>query len=349
MAHANPASIDEAAADWLLRELDGLSPDELVQRDRWLAGHPGHGAALARLRQAWTAVGDLADDPQVVDMRAAALETTAPATAPATPAPPPRGPARRGWLPWAAAASFALAFAAGGWIMLHPATPAPLELVAGQGSPREFALADGSKVTLDAASRLAVTMDAGERHLRLEGGQAYFVVAHDAARPFVVEAGGRAVVALGTEFGVRQEQGVVTVALTQGRVRVGPADAGAAGLRPDTGAAGTELSPGQTLTFDPATGLATIARQQADAATDWRRGLLRFDHTPLASVIADFNRYGPDRLVLADPALGTLPVSGQFRSDNQAGLLRALPLLFPLKVARGADGTVSIGPAAPEK
>jgi transmembrane sensor len=349
------ADIAETAAGWLIRDMEGIDLAARREMERWLAQDPAHAAAFERMRRNWVAAGALGETPAIRKLREESLRPIANTVAnddneglsAATVS--PAAPQARRWAPWAIAASLIVALGAGGWLAIRPMEPSALVLASGQGERRVFTLADGSQVTLDAKSRLSVRLTGAERRLTLDSGRAYFVVAHDPAHPFVVSAGNRSVVALGTEFGVQQDNGLVTVALTQGRVRVGDASAGSARLRPDTGEDGTELTAGQTLTFNTESGRTTILAMPAEAATGWRNGLLHFDHTPLAGVIAEFNRYGPARIDLVDPSLGSLPVSGQFRAENERGLLDALPLLFPVRVDYRADGTAAISRAAPQK
>lgn len=317
--------IEDEAADWMLRAQLGMDADERVRWQAWLERDPAHRAAYDRLAIAWSALDQLAEDPAMLAMREQARRPVA-----ANDDRPPRR-----WRGLAAAASLLL-MAGGGWWWTQSA-PEPLVFSTGHGAMRNIALADGSQLMLDAESRISVTMTPRRRLIRLDRGQAYFKVAHDAARPFVVTAETRAVVALGTEFDVKARDGLITVALTQGRVRVGDARTDTAALRPDGGAAGTELSVGQTLSYDNRTGITRLTANSAEAAADWRAGRLHFDHTPLSSVVSDINRYAPTPIRLSDPALGAWPVSGVFRADNAQGLLDALPLLFPLRVERRAD------------
>lgn len=317
--------IEDEAADWMLRAQLGMDADERARWQTWLDRDPTHRAAYDRLALAWSALDQLAEAPAMLAMREQARRPVA-----ANDDRPPRR-----WWGMAAAASLLL-LAGGGWWWTQGA-PEPLVFSTDHGAMRSLALTDGSQLTLDAESEISVIMTARRRLIRLDRGQAYFKVAHDAARPFVVIAGTRAVVALGTEFDVKARDGLITVALTQGRVRVGDARTDTAALRPDGGAAGTELSVGQTLSYDNRTGITRLTANSAEAAADWRAGRLHFDHTPLSSVVADINRYAPTPIRLSDPALGAWPVSGVFRADNAQGLLDALPLLFPLRVERRAD------------
>src|SRR4029077_19161785 len=81
-------------------------------------------------------------------------------------------------------------------------------------------LADGSKVTLNTASAVHADYTGPERRVTLVRGEAFFDVAKDHTRPFVVSAGSRNVIAVGTAFDVRLQDRRVRVTLVEGKVRV---------------------------------------------------------------------------------------------------------------------------------
>src|SRR5690606_28626324 len=92
----------------------------------------------------------------------------------------------------------------------------------GVGEQRTVTLEDGSRVSLNTATRLSLHFDRGVRRVRLQSGEALFEVARDPGRPFVVESGDRQVRALGTAFIVRRDAGRIAVTLMEGSVEVAP-------------------------------------------------------------------------------------------------------------------------------
>lgn len=326
--------IMEEAADWLLRRHAGLDAAGEQAWTQWLARDPAHRAAFESLAGPWQALDGLADDPQIAALREEAL----------TPA--PEAQARHSWRwPRALVAGLALLAVSGGawWALqdqLESSTREVLET--GKAQRQDFALADGSTVTLDADSRVEVVLSAHRRSLDLVRGQAYFRVAHDRSRPFVVAAGPREVVAVGTEFDVRRGQQQITVALTQGRVRVEPTGSFSASQPMIEG--GAELTVGQALTFDRASQRTLITHMDVAAVQGWRQGRLHFDHATLASAVEDFNRYTAKPLRLADPSLGDLSVSGVFRAEDAQGFAMALSLIYPVSV-QADDHEILLKPA----
>jgi transmembrane sensor len=105
------------------------------------------------------------------------------------------------------------------------------DYVTGKGQKSIVDLPDGTRVTLDADSAVDVAFTGGRRDVRLLNGRAFFDVAHDRAHPFAVQAGGRVVTALGTQFDVRLTPGAVRVVLAEGSVSVASAPGGPARRR----------------------------------------------------------------------------------------------------------------------
>jgi len=204
------------------------------------------------------------------------------------------------------------------------------------GEVREVDLADGSRATLSSDSRLEVRMDRGARHVALVQGEAFFDVAHDTGRPFVVEAAGRRVVAVGTRYAVRRDADALRVVVTEGRVRLegGPGGDGRA----------------QPMALLPAGSVATAGRngvlvrslplEDARRYLQWRDGFLAFDDAPLAQAAAEFNRFNARRLELADPAVAQLRIGGNFRWSNLDGFVGLLEQGFPVRAERHPDRIV---------
>lgn len=325
-------TIMEQAAEWLLRRHAGLDPAGERALCEWLAQDPEHGAAFDRVAKPWGALDAIAQDDDIALLRREALRPTVDT--------PASGPVAREHWPWAMAACLALIVGGGGawWVLGGEGKVAVDLLETGKGQRRDFVLADGSAITLNADSRVEVALAKHRRSLVLARGQAYFRVAHDRSRPFVVSAGEREIVAVGTEFDVSRRARQMTVALTQGRVRVEPTGSFDAGEGLAVG--GAELAVGQALTYDQASGRTLITSLDAAAVKGWREGLLYFDHLTLANAVADFNRYSTKPLRIADPALAGLMVSGVFKAEDAAGFVKALTLLYPVAAQTGSGEIV---------
>ncbi|TMN16568.1 FecR domain-containing protein, partial [Pseudoxanthomonas sp. X-1] len=242
---------------------------------------------------------------------------------------------RRRWpalLAGAAALLLALGVAGAGW--RHYAVTESARYASALGQLQPVALSDGSRATLSSDSLIEVALSAARRRIALERGEAYFEVAKDADRPFVVEAGARRAVAVGTRFSVRRDGTTTRVIVTEGTVRL---ESDAHGDRPTP----TTLLPAGSIAIAGPDGVLvrSVPLAEAEAALDWRGGLLSFRDTALREAVAEFNRYNARKLVVADAGAGALRVSGTFQWDNADGFVRLLERGFPVHAER-RPGTV---------
>jgi transmembrane sensor len=215
----------------------------------------------------------------------------------------------------------------------------PTEIASQIGEIRTITLSDGSRVTLDTNSALAIVYTTSERRLTLKHGRARFDVAHDAARRFVVTAGSGMVIARGTLFDVDLQGQRVTVSLLRGSVEVRNAAAGQVG----EASKGRLLQPGQRLALEqrmpPGAPVALRVNE-----TRWPTGMLSFEDAPLAEVVTAANRYNSTQIILADPAIGALRFSGTFAATDAPGFARMLAATFNLDLSHDNHGGIILAP-----
>jgi len=232
------------------------------------------------------------------------------------------------------------------WLLPHRSEPAYATDV---GEQRLVQLADKSRMWLNSETRVRVSFDSRQRLVELIRGEAFFEVTRDAPRPFVVVVSGHRVTALGTSFVIRYEPDRTAVTLVEGRVAIdssvpssgpGPAlehsrrekgtDSQRSAVRKDAAVARTwVLSAGERLTFEPAGG-AKIDAPSVEAVLAWRRGEVVLNDTPLQEAVSEMNHYDKTTLVIEDPALATLPVSGLYHTGDNEGFARALAKMYRL-------------------
>ncbi|WP_454887652.1 FecR family protein [Sphingomonas oryzagri] len=216
----------------------------------------------------------------------------------------------------------------------------PLQLQTALGEKHAFRLKDGSVVTLDTDSLVTVAFDPDRRELRLEHGRARFEVAHE-PRPFVVNAGTGSIVAHGTIFDVSiTSDQTVHVHLFRGAIDVRTPDVPlGSGKSPMT-----RITPGESIAYRAGSGpLPEVARTDI-TAPDWPKGMIPFSGTPLSEVIEDANRYSSVKIMLTDPALGSLPVSGTLRIDDIHMLARTVAHQLQLRVDDRPDSILLSAP-----
>jgi transmembrane sensor len=194
---------------------------------------------------------------------------------------------------------------------------------------------DGSNVTLNTDSVIRVAVSDRERRVQLEQGEAFFDVAKDPARPFVVRAGNKRIVAVGTKFSVQHLHDDVRVLVTEGRVRV----------ESETSSP-VFIAAGSVARAD---GSALVVRKaqptQVDELLSWREGYLRFHETALADAVAEMNRYNTRKIFIEDPELAAIRISGTFRPTQYEAFVRVLQDGFSIQARNeGERITLTEGP-----
>lgn len=324
----SPAPTDQAreqAAAWFARLNTRETSSADLQAFRIWRQTPGHKEAYDEAVAFWKESQAFKADPDIQEALALALGQTdkAPASRPAV------GVSRP--IIGLSLAAAVLALVGGGAFVFRGAHSYATDV----GQQRLVRLADGSTVRLDTNSKVEVRFKAGRRDVRLVRGQAMFHVAHDAARPFVVQADGASVTALGTRFDVKHEAGGVRVTLVQGSVEVRARD----GAAPHV----WRLQPGQTVaTNQPA---AIPKPVDMAVATSWTSGRLVFQAAPLATAVAEVNRYNHDQIVLDGPQIAEASVSGVFDAGDTETFVDSVAQLHELAVARPEKGVIRLSQA----
>lgn len=313
--------IREEAATWWVRCNEGLDEAQKVDFEAWLGKSPEHQAALERMKRTWRALDSLplknraANNPQ--------YET-------------PKN--RRAWQKGIVATMFACMLLVAGlqWRAWQEGQPSFEEHYATQrGELREVELPDGSHLVLDTASRVWVRFYKNRREVRLEEGQAAFEVSKSAKRPFRVLAGDLAVEVVGTKFGVRHLKEGVSVAVEEGRVRVGQR------FSEDEYRFFEELSGGEGVRIKGDGGI--IKREGLSLGTiPFLAGRLEFDEVTLQEAIDEFARYGETGIVLEDEGAKRMRITGSFEIRRLDSFVRALPKIIPVRVRSEAGGGQSI-------
>jgi transmembrane sensor len=201
------------------------------------------------------------------------------------------------------------------------------------GERRQVRLDDGSVISLNTGSIVEVSLTNAVRDIRLIRGEALFEVAHNSAWPFIVTAGDRHVTAIGTAFNVRLDGWDVKVVLVEGKVRVEPIQPrGIARVLPQLVA--EDLTAGEQLTAREGSQSAIVISADIPRATSWRQGQVVFRDTRLSEAIEELNRYSQTRILISDPRVADLKVSGIFRTDDPANFLAAVTHFYPIDAHR---------------
>ena len=318
-----------AEPDWLLvdRHLSGeCTPEEQQAIAAWMAADQSHALLMEAMRRVWT---EAATSLPYVDEKAAWLAlqerrnvAQRPVRAGLTMPPSLRrsGERRFGWRARALAAGLvaAVALGAAGWwkhgqeVQVAQAEP-PREYVTERGQRGEVTLIDGTRVWLSADSRLEVPQSYGAttRDVMLNG-EAYFIVQHDAKRPFRVHAGESVSEDLGTEFDVRAYPGDSGAIVIVSSGRVALHHAAASGTRVEA----TQLSRGQMGRLDRNGAVSVVDNVDVDGTLAWRKGRLAFEERPLRDVARELERWYDVDIALDDSALASTPLTASFTNQS---------------------------------
>lgn len=322
------AQIERQAADWLAKQAGSAwSPADAAQLTQWLEASTAHKVAFLRLEAAW--------------QQANRLRALRGALRPER-VPPRKFRRRPGWkrlhtVSLAAGVMLIMILGALGYVWL----PGESSFRTTVGAVTAVPMSDGSKVTLNTDSQIRISVTGQERRVSLGRGEAFFEVAKDPTRPFIVVAGHCRVVAVGTQFSVWREGDEVRVVVTEGRVRVERSDA-------TTGDDPTiEVAAGSIAHAGDAGVLVEHKRPgELEETLGWRRGFLFFHDLPLSAAVAEFNRYNPQKMVVGSPVVAGLRISGSFRSTNVGGFVRLLQEGFSIHVEqRGEQITLTGDPS----
>ncbi len=278
--------IEAEAARWVWRlDRDGRAPELEAQLEAWLAGDARRRGAFLKAESVWT----LLDRARETGSRPLAR--------------PARSVSRRALLAGAGGAIAAAMVGAGVLILREE------RFSTGLGEVRRVPLGDGSAVAINTASAVEVAFRPTQRTVRLREGEAWFQVAHDVQRPFVVEAGPVRVRAVGTAFSVRRRANGADVLVTEGVVEVWAEGA----ARPPA-----RLKAGQGAFVDATAVVrpALAGSEAVDRKLEWRYGKIDLAGETLGEAVADFNRYNDRKLVIADPGIAGERLYGAFNTSG---------------------------------
>jgi transmembrane sensor len=329
---------DAVAATWVGRLDSGLTPEEEAELQGWRAADPRHEAAFDRFQEMWSALGR----PR---RTGAAPELTRELTALA------RRQRRRRFAVAGAGVAVLLAASASWWSHLAAFLPA------GSSAPQVVlliperrALPDGSTIDYPAGAVISIDYSDDVRRVVLSRGEGLFQVANNPARPFVVEAAGVEVRALGTAFSIQIGREAVDVLVTEGTVSVERPRAATGGatssIQPNPASEAAVLSVGQKaivpLSAGSAGAVTAVDAAEIAARLAWRSPRVEFSGAPFADVVAVINRHNRTQFIIDDPTLGQVPMSGLFRADDPETFLRMIEAGLGVKAEHRSPGQIHL-------
>jgi transmembrane sensor len=326
--------IEAAAAAWFAkREAEGWTPEQQSELAAWLEQSTAHRIAFLRVCEAWKRFGELDSlttdrAPGAIPDRGTWVWSPLPLEALRTVAVAPRAWFHRIGRSATAAMTLVVLAAVGlaSWYVARQGSSYRTEV----GQVRSIPLEDGSHVTLDTGSRIQVAVTANERRIDLIHGDAYFEVAKDPMRPFVVSVNRARVVAVGTQFYVERDDDGLIVLVTAGKIRL-----------ERTAESPQEVAAGSQARVDASElRISHPTDMELEEMLGWRNGYLLFRDTSLVEAVAKFNRYTHKKMLIEDPSIAGIRIGGHFRLDDVQGFLWLLKSGFPINVDERGDRIV---------
>jgi transmembrane sensor len=328
-------------SEWLAEVGDGdLTPSQKAALADWLRESPAHVREFLQATLMRQDLGKLQISPQMIEtwIEDAKTATRAPARiGPATVSNfsgpsssarlvvPRRGRGTRVWLSAACLGMLVLAAALGlHWEEGRYSTAF--------GEQRIVTLADGSIIELNTDSALNVRFSTHRRTIHMVKGEAFFRVAHDAARPFVVSAGEASVKAVGTQFDVRINSESTLVSVVEGTVEVRD-DTNAqdsAGVNTEvkvTAGEEARITPLRLQASRERPTVTKIAVASAQRSVSWTRGRIEFENTPLVDVLSEFQRYRHLRVLIEEDSVRQMKLTGSFDAHDPESALAYIATL----------------------
>ena len=196
-----------------------------------------------------------------------------------------------------------------------------ISVQAPMGTRATVDLPDGSKVWLNAGSRLSypALFREHERKVYLDG-EGFFKIQKSKV-PFIVESAGPEVKVYGTSFNVNaySNENLVTVALVEGKVSL------------KTNQREQFLKPGQVSYFDKMQQTLTVKDEKIDRFICWREGKFIFRNMPIDAILRMLQREYNVSIDLKDPSLGNYRYNATFQYENLEQILELLEFSAPIK------------------
>ncbi|WP_340265223.1 FecR family protein [Sphingobium mellinum] len=317
-ARACAKMTDDSAARWAVKlDFGPLTTVEETELENWLAEDPLHQGALLRAQatlayldrgRALKPLGAPSEEPWSVD---AAI------------------PTRRRFLQLSTGAA---ALAAGFGALLVARHLGHDEIRTDIGEVRRVPLADGSVAVLNTASRLAVALQPKQRAIELKEGEAWFQVAHDKSRPFVVKAGTVRVRAVGTAFAVRRRAEGADVLVTEGVVETW-IEGQEGSIRRLVAGSRSYVADG----VEPAKSTVENMPQELERTLAWRGGEIVLDGQTVAYAVSELNRYNRQRIIIGDVSIGQERLVGYFRTNDPATFADAVADMTGARIVHRED------------
>lgn len=198
------------------------------------------------------------------------------------------------------------------------------DYVSGTGERMTVSAPDGSILSLNADTAIALHFSEKERRLELIRGEVFVDVTSDPQRPFKVDAGGGLTTALGTAFNVNLRDDKTSVTVIRHSVAV----------RTDGGEQAAVLQENHRIDYSSDGHMSTVSNVDSTSVTAWTQGRLLFEDQPLSDLIGDLERYFPGKIVVGEEKLRHRRLSGNLDLTDPNAAIDTLALAFDINITR---------------
>ncbi|WP_100657130.1 FecR family protein [Alteromonas flava] len=339
--------IQEQACVWISRIDRGLNEQETDLLAKWISGSNAHREVLFEMASLWDDMSVLQELSGLFPLPEQKAEVSE------------KKPTIYSWQ-LAASVAF-LVLAVGAIVISQLPQPDNSQTVTTQlastqiGEQRSMTLSDGSILHLNTNSAVSIAFSDTQRRISLTRGEAFFEVAHEQNRPFVVAAGANTVTAIGTAFNVQLiDDAAFELVVTDGRVLI--QDRAAQKAAEDTKVLQDDslivddgllvFSGEKALVDKQVTERSSISENDMNDDLAWQKGMLVFKGESLEDVLTEISRYTDIRFQIIDSSLKEYRVAGHFKVGDTAGLLNALENGFSIQHEQVSQFTILLSKGA---
>lgn len=224
---------------------------------------------------------------------------------------------------WIAVAASILLIAGGGWFYKLHNTVQNLQFIT-QGETQTTHLADGSVITLNRMSLFEYpsAFKGNERRVQLKSGEAFFNIAHDKSKPFIISAGNIMIKVVGTSFNVKNKKGGIEVIVETGVVKV------------SRNGQSLNLERGEKALIKNASATLQKERNTDQLYTYYRSKEFIAEDTPLWRVVEVLNEAYDSKIVIERNDLRNLPLNTTFKNESLDKILDVISRTFKITVER---------------
>ena len=333
-------TIDSDAADWLVKlDAGRLSAEERGALRKWLSKDPENAACLQEYAAIWGEMDIVLNDlPGAPQFESGGFFSSFLTTR---------------WAFIAAVSVFLCSAGLSVWIYFTADRQNISEIAyhaTEVGTQHVEKFTDGSTAHLNTDSIIEAQFSDSSRIVRLLRGEAMFDVVRDPTRPFIVYAGNRQLKVIGTKFVVRLTSENIVVTVTDGQVQLTK--------RQRTGSSASFsnmnkkeqeiifLSEGEEIELGnqvEAPKIKELSDDEMERRFSWLSGQLVFRNEKLQQVIEEISRYVPAQIIIDDPELKDVRISGRFTIGDTDALLEAIEVSFNVH-ARHTDDVIHLSP-----